>query len=203
MVRSGLQMILEADNEFEVVAEAGDVEETIRKLKGYKPDILVLDINMGGAISLESLPEMSEASPTTKVIVLTMETDTSYAREALRGGALGYLLKEAADTELVEAAREAAQGNRYVQPSIGARLASEPQREGPPDGLSGRELEVLRLIALGHTNKEAAGLLFLSVRTVETHRNHIQQKLGVRTRAELVRYALDHDLVGPEPEQAD
>lgn len=195
MVRSGLRMVLEIEDEFEVVAEASDVEETVRKLKAYKPDLLVLDINMAGESSLDSLATIREASPETAVVVLTMQTETSYARDALRGGALGYVLKEAADTELIEAARAAMKGESYVQPSIGARLASEPDTDEPPDGLTGREVEVLRLIALGHTNKEIGKELYLSVRTVETHRNHIQQKLGLRTRAELVGYALDHDMV--------
>lgn len=198
MVRSGLKMILEADGEFEVVGEASDVEEAIRKLRAYKPALLVLDINMAGESSLDSLPRFSEASPDTRIVVLTMQEQTSYAREALRGGALGYLLKDAADTELIEAARAAVAGDSYVQPSIGARLASEPESNEPPDGLSAREVEVLRLIALGHTNKEIGKELYLSVRTVETHRNHIQQKLDLRTRAELVGYALDHDLVTRE-----
>lgn len=195
MVRSGLKMVLEADTEFEVVGEASDVEETIRKLKAYKPAVLVLDINMAGESSLDSMPAIRDASPDSAIVVLTMQNETTYAREALRGGALGFVLKEAADTELIEAARAAVEGESYVQPSIGARLAAEPDTDKPPDGLTGREVDVLRLIALGHTNKEIGKELYLSVRTVETHRNHLQQKLGLRTRAELVGYALDHDLV--------
>lgn len=195
VVRSGLRMILDAEGDLEVVGEAESVDGTIRKLKAYKPDVLVLDINMGGESSLDSLSLIRDASPATATVVLTMQSETDYAREALRNGARGYLLKEAADTELVEAVRAAAQGERYVQPSIGARLAAEPPPEWPPDGLSEREAEVLRLIALGHTNSEIGELLYLSVRTVESHRAHIQQKLRVQTRAELVRYALDHSMV--------
>jgi two-component system response regulator NreC len=125
-----------------------------------------------------------------------MQNDPAFAREALRGGAVGYVLKEAADSELVEAVRLAAQGRTYLHPELGAKLAAEPPKpEGPPDDLTEREVEVLRLIALGHTNNEIAGQLYLSVRTVESHRAHIQQKLRLSTRAELVRYALDHKLI--------
>jgi two-component system response regulator NreC len=125
-----------------------------------------------------------------------MQEDPEYARRALRAGAVGYVLKEAADAELVEAIRRAAAGGTYLNPSLGARLATIPEHpSGPPDGLSDREVDVLRLIALGHTNAEIGEQLFLSVRTVETHRAHIQQKLGRSTRAELVRYALDQGLL--------
>jgi two-component system, NarL family, response regulator NreC len=195
VVRSGLRMLLDAEPDLNVAAEADTVEETVRKLLAYKPDVLVLDINMGGEMSLSALPQMLEASPGTRVVVLTMEAETAYAREALRAGATGYLLKEAADSELVEAVRRAAGGESYVQPSIGARLASDPEEQWPPAGLSEREAEVLRLIALGHTNKEIGEQLYLSVRTVESHRAHIQQKLQLDTRAELVRFALDHDML--------
>lgn len=201
VVRSGLHLVLEAESDLEVLAEAEDVEEALRKLKAYKPAVLVLDVTMSGRSSLGSLPEIFEASPETGVVVLTMQSDTSYAREALRSGARGYLLKEAADTDLVEAVRAVAAGNSYVQPSVGARLAAEPDVEWPPDGLSDREVEVLRLIALGHTNREIGEQLYLSVRTVESHRAHIQQKLGLQARAELVAYALEHELIGG-PEEA-
>ncbi len=198
VVRSGLRMILEAESDLETVGEAESVEEAIRKLKAYKPAVLVLDINMGGISSLDHLEAIRDASPQTGIVVLTMQSETGYARDALRGGARGYLLKDAADTELVEAVRAVAGGDRYVQPSIGARLASEPPKQWPPDGLSEREAEVLRMIALGHTNKEIGEALYLSVRTVESHRAHVQQKLRLQTRAELVGYALDQGIVGGE-----
>lgn len=195
VVRSGLRLILDSEPDFSVVGEAESVEEVLRKLSAYKPAVLVLDINMSGSSSLGSLPRMREISPRTGVVVLTMQTETGYAREALRNGARGYLLKDAADAELVEAVRAVASGDRYVQPSIGARLAIEPSREWPPGGLSDREAEVLELIARGHTNKEIGDALFLSIRTVESHRAHIQQKLRLQTRAELVAYALEHDML--------
>jgi two-component system response regulator NreC len=194
-MRSGLRMLLEREEDFEVAAEAGDVEETIRKLKAYKPDVLLLDLHMPGGPSLPSIPEMREASPGTRIVVLTMQNSVGFVREALRAGALGYVTKEAADAELVEAVRLAVDNQPYLHPQLGARLATEPVQEGPPDDLSEREVEVLRLIALGYTNSEIAGQLFLSVRTVESHRAHIQQKLRLQTRAELVHYALENKLI--------
>jgi two-component system, NarL family, response regulator NreC len=197
VMRSGLRMLLEAEPDLEVVAEAGDVAETIRRLKAYKPDVLLLDLHMPGGPSLQAMPEMREASPATSVVVLTMQNSIGYVREALRAGALGYVTKEAADAELVEAVRLAANEQPYLHPKLGARLATEPEQDGPPDDLSEREAEVLRLIALGHTNAEIASQLFLSIRTVESHRAHVQQKLRLSTRAQLVRYALEHGLVEP------
>jgi two-component system response regulator NreC len=195
VVRSGLKLLL-AQAGMEVVAEAGDVETALRYVLGHKPDVLVLDLNMPGEPSLPAIPRFLEVSPQTHVVVLTMQQEPEFAREALRGGATGYVLKEAADAELVQAIEAARDGRTYVNPSLGARLAAEPpQPAGPPDGLSDREVEILRLIALGHTNAEIAKQLYLSVRTVETHRAHIQQKTRRTTRSELVRYALDHGLV--------
>jgi two-component system response regulator NreC len=195
VMRSGLRMLLESEDDLEVLAEAGDVDETIRKLKGYKPDILLLDLHMPGGPSLKAMPEIQAASPQTGVVVLTMQNSPAFVREALRAGALGYVTKEAADTDVVEAVRLAATGQSYLQPGMGARLATEPENEGQPDGLSSREAEVLGLIALGHTNAEIAGKLFLSVRTVESHRSHVQEKLRLTTRSQLVHYALQHGLV--------
>jgi two-component system response regulator NreC len=195
VVRSGLRMLLDAEADLEVVAEAGDVESAIRYVRGHKPAVLILDLNMPGEASLPAIPRLREEFPDTQVVVLTMQSDPAFAREAMRAGALGYVLKEAADAELVEAIRLAAEGRTYLHPQLGARLAAEPVDEGPADDLSKRELEVLRLIALGHTNSEIAEQLYLSVRTVETHRAHIQQKLGLSTRAELVQYALEHKLL--------
>jgi two-component system response regulator NreC len=195
VVRAGLRTLLESEGEFEVVAEAGDVDSARRYLLGHQPDILVLDLNMPGEDSLAAIPSFFEASPKTRIVVLTMQQDPAFAREALRQGVLGYVLKEGAHTELVTAVRMAAEGRTYLTPELGGRLAAEPVADGPPDDLTEREVEVLRLIALGHTNPEIAGQLYLSVRTVESHRAHIQSKLGRTTRAELVRYALDHGLV--------
>jgi two-component system response regulator NreC len=196
VVRSGLRMLLDAEDDLEVVAEAGDVGATRRSVLGYKPTVLVLDLNMPGGSSLEAIPAMAESSPNTSVVVLTMQEDPVFAREALQAGASGYVLKQSAGTELVQAIRAAAGGGTWLNPALGARIAAAPMTRGvPPGSLTDRELDVLRLIALGHTNNEIAAQLYLSVRTVETHRAHIQQKLGMSSRAELVRYALDHDLI--------
>ena len=194
VVRSALRMLLEAEPDFEVVAEAGDAPSAVRYILGHKPTVLILDLNMPGPSSLESIPAMKEASPDTQIVVLTMQAETAFARKALQAGVVGYVLKEAADDELVKAVRSAAEGKTYLQPALGARLAAEPEG-GPKDDLSEREIEVLRRIALGYTNAEIAEQLILSIRTVESHRAHIQQKLGLTTRSELVRYALDNDLV--------
>jgi two-component system, NarL family, response regulator NreC len=194
VVRSGLRLLLDGEAGLEVVAEAGDVEAARRYVRGHHPAVLVLDLNMPGASSLEAIPAIRAESPDTQIVVLAMQEEPAFARHALGAGALGYVLKEAADDELVQAVRRAAVGETYMNPRLGARLASEPP-PGRPDDLSEREVDVLRLIALGHTNAEIAEQLFLSVRTVETHRAHIQQKLCLSSRAELVRYALEHRLV--------
>jgi two-component system response regulator NreC len=193
VVRRALRMLLEDEAGFEVVAEAEDADGAIRYVRGHKPDVLILDLNMPGRPSLEAIPDMREASPETKIVVLTMQKEPAFARQALQLGVLGYVLKEAADDELVQAVRSAAAGDTYLQPALGARLAAEP--ESAATDLSERETDVLRLIALGHTNAEIAEKLYISVRTVETHRAHIQQKLGVSSRAELVRCALSRGLV--------
>ncbi|MBJ7328330.1 MAG: response regulator transcription factor [Solirubrobacteraceae bacterium] len=197
VVRSGLRLLLDGEDDFEVLAEAGDAEAALRAVLGHKPDVLVLDLNMPGELtSLDALPSVAEKSSGTRTVVLTMQDDPEYARAALRAGAAAYVLKDAADAELVEAIRRAAAGETYLAPALGAKLAAAPtEAEQRPGGLTEREVEVLRLIGLGHTNAEIGEQLFLSIRTVETHRAHVQQKLGRSTRAELVRYALDHGLL--------
>jgi two-component system response regulator NreC len=196
VVRSGLRMVLDAEGDFDVVAEAGDLETTVRKVRALRPAVLVLDLNMPDGSALEVIPPLREDVPETEIVVLTMQNDPAFAREALRSGAKGYVLKHSAGDELVAAVRAAAGGGTYINPELGAKLAAAPpEPSGPPGDLSERELEVLRLIALGHTNTEIAGQLYLSVRTIETHRAHIQQKLRLSTRAELVSYALEHRLI--------
>jgi two-component system response regulator NreC len=196
VVRTGLRLLLETEPGHEVLAEAATAEDALRFVRAHRPSVLVLDLNMPGRPSLEVLPEIRAAAPETGVVVLTMQEDPAFAREALRSGALGYVLKEAADEELLQAVRLAAEGETYLNPRLGARLAAEPPApSGPPDDLTEREVEVLRLIALGHTNTEIAAQLYLSVRTIESHRAHIQQKIRRTSRAELVQYALEHGFV--------
>jgi two-component system response regulator NreC len=199
-VRSALRALLEAEAEFSVVAEAGEVEETVRRVLAYKPRVLLLDLSMPGGSTLAAIPRMLEASPDTAIVVLTMEDEPRFAREALRAGALGFVLKEAADSELVDAVHAAIRGERYLSPQLGGLIAVAPETpSGPPDNLSEREVEVLKLVALGHTNAEISQQLYLSVRTVESHRAHIQRKAGCTTRAELVAYAREHSLLKTPP----
>jgi two-component system response regulator NreC len=195
VVRSGLRLLLDAEDDLSVVAVAGDVDGARRMVRAHRADVLVLDLNMPGPPTLPAIPELAAMAA---VVVLTMQNDPAFAREALQAGARGYVLKEAAETELVEAVRAAASGGTYLNPQLGAQLAAAPVAPaGPPDDLTEREVEILRLIALGYTNAEIGKQLFLSVRTVESHRAHIQQKTRRTTRSELVRYALEHDLVTP------
>ncbi len=194
VVRRGLRQLLDSEGDIEVVAEAANLEDARRYVRGHRPNVLVLDLNLPEGLSLGAIPEIRSEFPDTQIVVLTMQNEPAYARQALSAGALGYVLKEAAESELVEAVRRASVGDTYLNPRLGARVAAAPP-PGPPDGLSEREVEVLRMIALGHTNAEIAEQLYLSVRTVETHRAHIQQKLRLSSRSELVRYALEHKLV--------
>jgi two-component system, NarL family, response regulator NreC len=196
VVRKGLRLLLEAEPGIRVLAEAGTVPDALTMARAHRPTVLVLDLNMPGGSSLEAIPTLRDELPETAIVVLTMQNDPSFARQALQAGALGFVLKEAADDELLGAIRLAAEGETYLNPRLGARLAAQPaEPTGPPDDLSERELEVLKMIALGHTNSEIASTLYLSVRTVESHRAHIQQKTRRSTRAELVRYAVEHKLV--------
>jgi two-component system, NarL family, response regulator NreC len=196
VVRKGLRLLLEAEPGMHVLAEAGTVPDALTMVRAHRPTVLVLDLNMPGGSSLDAIPTLRAELPETAIVVLTMQNDPSFARQALQAGALGFVLKEAADDELLGAIRLAAAGDTYLNPRLGARLAAQPaEPTGPPDDLSERELEVLKMIALGHTNSEIASTLYLSVRTVESHRAHIQQKTRQSTRAELVRYAVEHKLV--------
>jgi two-component system response regulator NreC len=200
VVRSGLRLVLDADEGIEPVGEAGNAREAIFEARSLKPDVILLDVVMPGQSGLEIIPQLLHENPETKVLVLSMQDDPRYVREAFDAGASGYVLKEAADSEVVTAVREVAEGGRYVDPELGARLVaaeSAERRRAEEDPLSEREGEVLRLLALGHTNQEIAKQLYISVRTAETHRAHIMQKLRLSSRAELVRYALDEGLLEP------
>jgi two-component system, NarL family, response regulator NreC len=193
VVRAGLRLLLQGQDGMHVIGEAGDVPSALRLVEASRPDVLVLDLNMPGPPSLSAIAAVKDKCA---VVILTMQSDPAFAREALQAGARAYVLKEAAGAELVTAVRIAAGGGTYLNPQLGARIATEGFGAAvTPDDLSEREIEVLRLIALGHTNTEIGDHLFLSVRTVEAHRAHIQRKVGRTTRAELVRYALDRGLV--------
>ena len=202
VVRSGLRRVLEAGSDIEVVGEASNVRDAVFEVRAQKPDVIVMDVVMPGTSGIEGTPLVLHEAPDAKVLVLSMQDDPRYVREAFAQGASGYVLKEAADTEVVEAVRQVAGGQQYLHPALGARLLESEERqrdEEASDPLSEREREVLRLLALGHTNQEISKLLYISVRTAESHRAHIMQKLRLGTRAELVRYALAH---GPLEEEA-
>ena len=201
VVRSGIKLLLDRERDIDVVGEAGSAKDAIFTVRALKPDVILLDVVMPGESGIEVLPKLLKESAETKVLVLSMQDDPSYVREAFAAGASGYVLKEAADEEVVAAVREIADGGRYVHPALGARMLTaeaEARAAAEADPLSEREREVLRLLALGHTNQEIAKMLYISVRTAETHRAHIMQKLGFSTRAELVRYALSHGLLEQE-----
>ncbi len=195
VVRHGLRMLLEQAPGLTVVGEAGDAGAALEISASERADILVLDLNMPGRPPLEVLAEIANRAPGVAVVVLTMERDPAFARRALELGARGYVLKEAIDEELVAAILAVADGGTHVSTAVATALKKPRDHAGPPDGLTEREAEVLRMIALGHTNAEIAAELSLSVRTVESHRKHVQQKLGLTTRPELIRYALEHKLI--------
>jgi two-component system response regulator NreC len=203
VVRTGLRLLIDSEEDMETVGEAGTVRDAIFEARTSKPDLILMDVVMPGESGLQGVPKLLHEHPGVKVLVLSMQDDPRYLREAFAAGASGYVLKEAADTEVVTAIREVAAGGRYVHPELGARLIAaeaEAARQAEEDPLSDREREVLRLLALGHTNQEIAKQLFISVRTAETHRAHIMQKLRLGSRADLVRYALDQGMLSAEAE---
>ncbi len=193
VVRGALRALLENQPDFEVVAEAGDIATTRDQVIASQPRVLILDVNMPDGLATEAVAELRKQAPATEIVLLTMERDLTLARQGIEAGVRGYLLKDAAHLELIEAVRSAAHGRDYLQPAIKVGLEKGAGEEGIP--LSPRERDVLRLMALGHTNREIADQLGVSVRTIETHRLHVQQKLGLTTRAELTRYALAHGLI--------
>ncbi len=198
VVRSGLRLLLDANDDIDVVGEAGTARDAVFRARELKPDVILMDVMMPDQSGIEALPQLLHEHPETKVLILSMQDDPRYVREAFAGGASGYVLKEAADAEVVAAVREVAKGGRYVNPELGARLVAaeaDARRQADADPLSDREREVLRLLALGHTNQEIAKQLYISVRTAETHRARILQKLRLSTRAELVRHAIAQGLL--------
>jgi two-component system, NarL family, response regulator NreC len=191
VVREGLRLLLEAEDDLVVVGEASDLAQTSALLLKLTPAVLVLDLHMGRELSLSAVAELRLASPSTAVVILTMEDDPAFVQPAWTAGASGYVLKEASRTDLVRAIRTVAKGGRYLDPAIGGWAL-----EGADDALlTERELEVLRLVALGHTNSEIAKRMHISARTVETHRANLQAKLGISGRPELVRYALERGVI--------
>lgn len=199
VVRSGLRRILADEDDIEVVGEAADATEAVALATAERPDVFVMDLGLPGTSGIDATRQVLDASPATAVLVLTVHDDVAYLRKAFDAGARGYLVKDAADVELVLAVRHVASGQEYVHPSLGAALlapdAATARPSGPGGELSEREVDVLRMVALGHTNADIAAELFVSVRTVETHRAHVQQKLGIKARADLVRVAREFGLI--------
>ena len=194
VVRRALRLWLESGKNVEVVAETGDVPTAIRHVKRHRPHVLLLDLQMPNGSSIDAIRRLREEVPETQIVVATTEESPLFARQALDAGAIGYVLKDNADTELQVAVCRAARGEEYVSPCVAARLDGL-RRATQDDGLSPRETDVLRLIALGLTSAEMSGLLHLSRRTIESHRRRIHSKLGLGKRSELVRYALSRHLI--------
>ena len=198
ILRAGLRMLIDAEEDMQTVGEAGNVRDAIFEMRSCKPDLVLMDIVMPGESGLEGIPKLQLEQAQVKVLVLSMQDDPHYVREAFAAGAAGYVLKEAADAEVVHAIREVARGGRYVHPELGARMIlaeAETERRAENDPLSEREREVLRLLAHGYTNQEIAKRLYISVRTAETHRAHVMQKLRLASRADLVSYAIANGLL--------
>lgn len=201
IVRSGLRRVLAEDDCIDVVSDVGSAAQAVIDASYLKPDVLVLDLSLPDDSGISVIGQVAAVSPDTKVVVLTMHDDVAYLREAFSAGAYGYVLKAAADVELIQAIHEVASGIRYVHPALGAALLGREQKAPDPYdagtlGLSPREVEILRMLALGYTNPEMAEMTSLSVRTIETYRHRLQQKVGLRSRAELARLARESGLVG-------
>ena len=198
VLRAGLRTLLNLQPDMEVVGEAAEGLEAVEKVKRLEPDVVLMDISLPGMEGLEVAKKLKKTHPDVKVLILTMHEDRRYFYSALKAGASGYVVKRAADTELIDAIRAAYRGDVFLHPSM-AKIVAEDyvEQAGTEKGLSDREREVLRLIAEGRTYKEMAKLLAVSVKTIETYRERIKEKLGLHTRAELVRYALEKGLIGP------
>jgi two-component system response regulator NreC len=200
ILRTGVRELLGHEDDLAVLAEADDVATARGHVREQHPDVLVIDLNMPGESVLDALPGFRSEFPETEIVVLTMQNEPAYALRALRGGALGYVLKDAAGQELVTAVRAAARHDSFLNPRLGARIAAEPTGHSEtPGGLSGRELEVITMLALGHTNAQIGEKLHISVRTAETHRAHIHRKLAIRDRQGLVQFAMKHRLISTTP----
>lgn len=207
VLRSGLRLLIDSQPDFTVVGEAGDGAETLVKARELKPDLIVLDLNMPGLDGLAALPLLRKENPATRVLILTMHDDASYLQEALRAGASGYVLKRAADAELLMAIHAIMRGETYVHSAMTSKLlqnvmpntAPASSEDNPWKSLSDREQDVLRLVALGYTNAEIADSLFLSIKTVETYRARGMEKLNLQTRAQLVKSALKHGMFDQSP----
>lgn len=202
VLRSGLRLLLTSANKYEVVGEASSGIETLSLAERLQPDLILLDLSMPALGGLDALPALRSLAPSARILILTMHDDPQYLRQALKDGASGYVLKKAADTELLSAIQSVLRGEIYVHPSMTRILLEDmlPEPESADNentwaSLSDREQQVLKMVALGHTSSEIASQFNLSAKTVETYRSRGMEKLGLRTRAALVKFALQEGLV--------
>jgi two-component system response regulator NreC len=195
LMRRSLRLLLDAERDMEVIAEASDLESVLDRVEIHRPHVLAFDLDMPGGSSIKTVDRLRERARETQIVTLTMEKNPAFAQRAFAAGALGFVAKDLADAELPQAIRAAARGDEYVSPRVANRL-NTLRRSFTDDALTPRGVDVLRLVSLGHTSVEIARKLNLSVRTIETHRARIHAKLGLATRAELVRYSLRHGLIG-------
>lgn len=202
VLRSGLRLLLTSQSEYEVIGEASSGTETLSLAEKLQPDLILLDLSMPALSGLDALPTLRKLVPSARILILTMHDDPQYLRQALKYGASGYVLKKAADAELLSAMRAVLRGEVYVHPSMTRILLEDllpesqsAEKEDTWDSLSEREKEVLKMVALGHTSAEIADQLSLSAKTIETYRARGLEKLGLRTRAALVKFALQEGLI--------
>jgi len=200
VLRAGLRALLNAEPDLQVVGEAADGQTGLRLATELSPDLVLMDISMPGMSGIQVTRQLKETLPGTRVLILTLHEDESLLREAIRSGASGYILKQAVEAELISAIRAVGRGDLYIHPAMTRALLKDVSpllvpEENPTEPLSPRELEVLRLVAQGHTNRQVAEMLHLSVRTVESHRANLMNKLGLSSPAQLVRYAIEHGLL--------
>jgi two-component system response regulator NreC len=201
VLRAGLRALLSAESELEVVDEASNGNEALAKAKEFQPDVVLLDISMPGSSGIEVTRDLKEILPETRVLILTLHEDEGLLQEAIQAGASGFIIKRAVESELIDAIRAVWRGDLYVHPAMTRALLKEMTaaptvtKEAPVEALTPREIEVLRLIAQGYTNRQMAGMLSISVRTVESHRSNLMGKLDLHSRVELVRYARENNLI--------
>jgi two-component system response regulator NreC len=193
VIRTGLRAMLEGEEDLRVIGEAADAPATQKLVRDRRPDVLVLDLQMPGAEPARDVPVLREEAPSTAIVVLTMQSNPRRARDLLRAGASGYVLKQAAERQLTEAIRAAAGGGSYIDPELGGQVAQ--LGADPLEALGERDRELLRLLALGHTNREIGEKLYLSVRAVEVNRAKLLEKLGLESRPELVRFAIANGII--------